>query len=243
MLTYYDLLQRKFLFVVDTAEGIEKGTTGKKDADYNVINIFELTCLSPARIERNRMHSKTIDIGDVMSFRQVGIYMDNMKDEEECVMAAKYLTFNVFKSGYQDIDSIRILLEMNFNGKNWVNLFKGHPGYYDQLIIKCPRGISADTEHQKLDYGFKTTGGKHGKNYYCELGAKLMDRLQIIVCQENEAYHNKSSLHQLQQFGKNTKGQYEGSCIHDDISVTCLFVSIALEQPSFKQWCEEWLEQ
>lgn len=60
--------------------------------------------------------------------------------------------------------------------------------------------------------------------------------------QENENKHNMSTLHQLQQFGKNSKGSYEGSCIHDDIAVTCLFVSIALEQELFKQWCEEWLE-
>ena len=103
--------------------------------------------------------------------------MDNFKDEEESVKAAKYLAFNVFKTGYQDIDSVRILIEMNFNGKNWVNIFKTHPGYYDQIIIKCPRGISADNGHQKLDYGFKTTGGSKGKNYYCELGSKLMDKL------------------------------------------------------------------
>lgn len=239
--TYYSLLKRRFLFVVDTAEGIEKGTAGKKDSDYNVINIFELSTLSPSRVDRNRNYSKNITVADIMSFRQVGLYVDNLKDEEECVRAAKYLAFNVFKTGYQDIDSVRILIEMNFNGKNWVNLFKGHPGYYDQIIIKCPRGQSAE-DNPKLDYGFKTTGGKHGKNYFCELGAKLMDKLQIIVSQENEGCHNKSTLHQLAQFGKNSKGAYEGSCIHDDISVTCLFASIALEQRSFTEWCEEWLE-
>lgn len=30
--------------------------------------------------------------------------------------------------------------------------------------------------------------------------------------------------------------------MHDDISVTSLFVSIANDQELFQQWCEEWLE-
>lgn len=239
-LTYYDLCQRRFLFVIDTAEGIEKGTAGKKDSDYNVINIFELESLSPSRIQINRQFSNPISIKDVMRFKQVGIYLDNFKDEEESAEAAKWLAFQVFKTGYQQIDSVRILIEMNFNGKNWVNKFKAHPGYYDPIIIKCPRGSGTGAD-AKYDYGFKTVSGKKGKNYYCEMGNKMMDNTQIIVRQTNSK-QNLSTLAQLQQFGKNTKGNYEGSCIHDDIAVTCFWPSIAIEQPMFIQWCEEWLE-
>jgi hypothetical protein len=38
----------------------------------------------------------------------------------------------------------------------------------------------------KLQYGFRTTTGSHGKNYYCELGAKMMHRRQIIVRQYDD---------------------------------------------------------
>lgn len=239
-LTYYDLLRRHFLFIVDTAEGIEKGTAGKKDSDYNVINIFELDTLSPSRIDRNRNFQNAITIGDVMRYKQIGIYIDNNKDEEESAEAAKQLAFQVFKTGFKEIDSVRILIEMNFNGKNWVNKFKAHPGYYDPVLIKCPRGTQTGI-HQKLDYGFKTVSGSRGKNYYCELGSKMMDNSQIII-QQHHHNQNMSSLAELQQFGKNSKGKYEGSCIHDDIAVTCFWVSIANEQELFQQWCEEWLE-
>lgn len=241
-LTYMDLLKRKFLFVVDTAEGIEQGAAGKKDADYNIINIFELKTISPNKaMERINSGSNTLKIQDIMSYRQVGIYMDNFKDEEECAEAAKLLAFQVFKTGFKDIDNVRILLEMNFNGKNWINKFCTHPGFYGQVIIKTPRGTEADGTH-KMKYGFKTVRGAKGKNYYCELGSKMMDNMQIIVQQYNDNKQNESTLHQLQQFGKTTKGNYEGSCIHDDIAVTCLFVSIANNQPEFQEWCMEWLE-
>ena len=180
-LTYYDFLKRKFLFVVDTAEGIEQGQAGKKDSDYNIINIFELSTISPSRAMRKVTEgSGTLKIQDVMCYKQVGIYMDNFKDEEECAEACKYLAFQVFKTGYRDIDNVRVLIEINFNGKNWINRFASHPGYYSLLLIKTPRGIEADGS-AKLRPGFKTTGGSKGKNYYCELGAKMMDNLQILV--------------------------------------------------------------
>ena len=94
-------------------------------------------------------------------------------------------------------------------------------------MLKCPRGTSTGPD-AKFDYGFKTVSGQRGKNYYCELGAKMMDNTQIII-QQSHVNQNMSALSQLQQFGKNIKGKYEGICIHDDIAVTCLWVSIANE--------------
>jgi len=35
-------MNRRFLLSIDTAQGIEAGAVGKEDADYNVINIFEI---------------------------------------------------------------------------------------------------------------------------------------------------------------------------------------------------------
>jgi len=28
----------------------------------------------------------------------------------------------------------------------------------------------------KKQYGYRTTGGQHGKNYYCELGASMIHK-------------------------------------------------------------------
>lgn len=242
-MTYEQLKHKRFLLVVDTAQGIEAGAIGKTDSDYNVINIFEIEPMSPNKIEKNR-DNKPISTKDVIQYKQVGIYMDNYNDEAQCAEAAKYITFQIFKCGYQDIDNVKILIEINFNGNNWITKFKNHPSYYDSIILKTVRGIQKPgqpIQQMKLQYGFRTTTGSHGKNYYCELGAKMMHRRQIIVRQYDDNI-NISTLGQLSQFGKTSKGNYAGSCCHDDISVTSLFVCIAQESRQFIIWINDWLE-
>lgn len=243
-LSYQELKNRRFLLVVDTAQGIESGSSDKKDSDYNVINIFEIEPLSINKINKNR-DNKPITTKDVVQYKQVGLYLDNFKDESTCAEAAKYITFQILRCGYQDIDNVRILVEINFNGNNWITHFKNHPTYYDNIILKTVRGIQQPGKpvtQMKLQYGFRTTGGEHGKAYYCDLGATMMRRRQIIIRQYDENDINTSSIGQLNQFCRNSKGSYEGQCCHDDISVTCMFVSIAQESQHFIIWLNEWLE-
>ena len=242
---YHTLKSKSFLFVIDTAQGIEASTVEKTDSDYNVINIFEIEGLSPNKININR-NGKPITIKDCVQYKQVGLYIDNYDDEAACAEAAKYIAFQILKCGYQDIDNVRILLEMNFNGNNWITKFKQHPSFYEALILKTVRGVQTPGQpmvKMKEQYGFRTTGGQHGKNYYCELGATMIHKRQILVRQHHQDV-NLSAINQLNQFGKNKKkNTYEGSCCHDDIAVTCLFVSIAQESRQFVMYLNEWLEK
>lgn len=242
----YDTLYRKsFLFVVDTAQGIEAASVEKEDSDYNVINIFEIEGMSPNKININR-NGRPISIKDCIQYKQVGLYVDNFKDEGICAEAAKYIAFQILKCGVGEIDNVRILIEMNFNGNNWLTKFKQHPSYYDALILKTVRGVQKPGQpitKMKEQYGFRTVGGQHGKNYYCELGASMIHKRQILIRQFDKDV-NLSAINQLNQFGKNKKkGSYEGSCCHDDIAVTCLFVSIAQESKQFIVYLNEWLEK
>jgi len=59
-LTYIDLLERRFVAIIDTAEGTEKGEYGKEDSDYNIINIFEMLLLDPETIQKNRLGYKAV---------------------------------------------------------------------------------------------------------------------------------------------------------------------------------------
>ena len=242
---YHTLKSKSFLFVIDTAQGIEASTVEKTDSDYNVINIFEIEGLSPNKININR-NGKPITIKDCVQYKQVGLYIDNYDDEAACAEAAKYIAFQILKCGYQDIDNVRILLEMNFNANNWITKFKQHPSFYEALILKTVRGVQTPGQpmvKMKEQYGFRTTGGQHGKNYYCELGATMIHKRQILVRQHHQDV-NLSAINQLNQFGKNKKkNTYEGSCCHDDIAVTCLFVSIAQESRQFVMYLNEWLEK
>ena len=242
---YETLYRKSFLFVVDTAQGIEQASVEKEDSDYNIINIFEIEPLSPNRININR-NGGPISIKDCVQYKQVGLYIDNFKDETQCAEAAKYIAFQILKTGYGEIDNVRILIEMNFNGNNWINKFKHHPTYYDALILKTIKGVQKPGQpitKMKEQYGFRTTGGEHGKNYYCELGAKMIHNRQILVRQHDQDV-NHSSINELDQFGKNKKkNTYEGSLCHDDIAITCLFISIAPESRQFIKFLNEWIEK
>jgi hypothetical protein len=67
-MTYEQLKHKRFLLVVDTAQGIEAWAIGKTDSDYNVINIFEIEPMSPNKIEKNR-DNKPISTKDVIQYK------------------------------------------------------------------------------------------------------------------------------------------------------------------------------
>lgn len=238
-----DLKNRKFLFVIDTAEGQDTGIRGKEDSDWNIINIFEVELMSPIRVKKNRGMFKSVKTKDILQYRQVGIYMDQNSDEEQSAMVLSWLVFNLFKCGTNDIDNCRVLIEMNFNGKNFLNKFKAHPNFYDEIVLKTYHTLPIPGQKPpQKKFGFLTRGGQKGKNYYCELGAKMISNRQIIISQNDDKYVNKSSIGELMAFGKNKKGVYEGSCVHDDISVTILFVSRVSDIEEFIWWIEDWID-
>ena len=223
-LSYDDKIQRRFVCIIDTAEGTEKGEYSKEDADYNIINIFEMKLLDPDIILKNRLGYKAITYTSCIQLVQIGIYIDHQFDEEECAQAAQHIAFDIFSNGggYNgEIDNMRILFEKNFNGKNFKNIFKKHDMYYDEIIKS-----------------FLTVGGNHGKKYYCELGAKLISLKQIIVSQDHDI-PVMSTIEQLKSFGK-VKNSYAGLSTHDDIAITVLFASRFFDDDNYFEWLDEW---
>lgn len=224
-LTYEDKIKRRFVCIIDTAEGTEKGEFSKEDADYNIINIFEMKLLEPETILKNRLGYKAVKYMNVIKLEQVGIYIDHNFDEEECAAAAQHIAFDLFSngSGYEgEIDNMKILYEKNFNGKNFLNIFKKHDMYYESILN-----------------GFLTVSGNHGKKYFCELGAKLVGLRQIIVSQDHEI-PVMSTIEQLKSFGK-VKNSYAGLSTHDDIAITVLFASRFFDaEDKYFEWLDEW---
>lgn len=226
-LTYDDLYCRRFVAIIDTAEGTEAGEYGKEDSDYNIINIFEMTLLDPEIIQKNRLGYKAVTYTNCIQLNQVGIYIDNNFDEEECAAAAQHIAFDIFRNGQGEegeIDNLRILYETNFNGKNFKNIFKKHDMYYETILR-----------------GFKTVSGNHGKKYFCELGAKLISLRQIIVSQDHEV-PVMSTIEQLKTFGK-VKNSYAGLDAHDDIAFTVLNASRFFDDDFYFEWLDEWFSQ
>lgn len=237
-----DYLNNKFLLQVDTAQGKQAGAKGQEDSDWNIINIFKVEFLSPARIKYNRQGFKKVELKDCIRLRQIGVYMDQDNNEETCALAAQNLVFNTFKCGQEigkeEVDNCRIMVELNFNGVNWIKKFMGHDEFYNALIIKTLHSQKSTIP----EFGFKTVGGNRGKGYWCEYGAKMIAKKQIIVSQDHPV-PAQSTIQQLEAFGKNKRDVYEGSCMHDDIATTVLFASMVFEQPQFMIWIEDWYSE
>ena len=241
--------KQKIFLNIDTAEGKELTVQGKSKADYNAMQIFVMELMSPHKV-RKFMLDKKAKWSDIFRFRQVGVYMDNNKDEEEMAKAAKYLVYGTFKSGRSlasmarpmvdpfgnpvqqpaestSIDNVRMLLEMNFNGKNFLNLFKDSDWWYDDLVLKTYHTKPVPGVKQLKKFGYKTTSGGNGigKSYFCDKGAEMLTKRQIIV-NHWSMDPNECTISELGAFDKIKKSQlskfytYEGVGLHDDLAKT-----------------------
>lgn len=197
------------------------------------------------------MRDKKIDITDCFRFRQVGVYMDNLTDEETMGSAAKYLVYYVFRSGSKImgsyLDNTRILIEMNFNGKNFLNKFMDDDHWYEEIVFKTHHTKPVPGKYMKKSFGFKTTtGGKGiGKAYFCENGAKMITDRRVIVSHYNKN-ENLSTLAQLNAFDKIRKSNnsdyfiYGGVGLHDDLAYSVLNCSRVVEIEEYKEWIEDY---
>lgn len=241
---------KRFVIIGDTAEGKAIQISGKNTTDYNVLQIFEMQLMPYHRILKN-MRDKKIDITDCFRFRQVGVYMDNLTDEETMGKAAKYLVYYVFRSGSKImgsyLDNTRILIEMNFNGKNFLNKFMDDDHWYEEIVFKTHHTKPVPGKYMKKSFGFKTTtGGKGiGKAYFCENGAKMITDRRVIVSHYNKN-ENLSTLAQLNAFDKIRKSNnsdyfiYGGVGLHDDLAYSVLNCSRVVEIEEYKEWIEDY---
>ena len=263
--------KQKIFLNIDTAEGKELTVQGKSKADYNAMQIFVMELMSPHKV-RKFMLDKKAKWSDIFRFRQVGVYMDNNKDEEEMAKAAKYLVYGTFKSGRSlasmarpmvdpfgnpvqqpaestSIDNVRMLLEMNFNGKNFLNLFKDSDWWYDDLVLKTYHTKPVPGVKQLKKFGYKTTSGGNGigKSYFCDKGAEMLTKRQIIV-NHWSMDPNECTISELGAFDKIKKSQlskfytYEGVGLHDDLAKTVLDCSRAVEIEEFVLWLQDYFE-
>ena len=241
---------KRFVIIGDTAEGKAIQISGKNTTDYNALQIFEMQLMPYHRILKN-MRDKKIDITDCFRFRQVGVYMDNLTDEETMGSAAKYLVYYVFRSGSKImgsyLDNTRILIEMNFNGKNFLNKFMDDDHWYEEIVFKTHHTKPVPGKYMKKSFGFKTTtGGKGiGKAYFCENGAKMITDRRVIVSHYNKN-ENLSTLAQLNAFDKIRKSNnsdyfiYGGVGLHDDLAYSVLNCSRVVEIEEYKEWIEDY---
>jgi hypothetical protein len=228
----YDISSNdKFLFSIDLSEGKEYDEDVKEKeknvADYNIINIFKLIPNSIANV-RSKNFGEKIEIKDCFKFVQVGVYEDNEHDEEYCANVASALAYQIFNT--HNNDNVRIMVEINFQGKNFITTMKNHYNFYDELIVKTYHSEPVPGEKRKKKPGFRTTTTKE---YFCKKTKRMIEKRRVII-------NDPRSIKQLASFGRVKGNRLGGIAAHDDLSVSILnTISRATDEELFVGWAED----
>lgn len=221
----------KFLMLVDLAEGNgetdEKFASKKRTPDSNSINIFRIRPNSIANIRR--FSNISCKITDCFRFEQIGRYSCNAEDEVYCARVCSALSYNLFRDNERD--SVRVVVEMNFNGKSFFEEFKRHQQYSGATVVRTYHTKPIPGEKQRKRYGIKTTQNKES---YCIKGNKMLSKHRIII-------HCKDTFEQMKAFGY-LRGKLTGIACHDDLSMPVFnHIPRMLDESTFVSWLQDYL--
>jgi hypothetical protein len=220
----FDKKTTRFVLSIDTGEG--KSEEEVKDNDYNVCNIFKVELKSLSQLKKLRRDEMRIK--NMFRLFQVGLYRDNIKDEENCAKVTRSLVFDQFGE-----DICKVLIEMNFNGKHFLDKFSQHDKFDDLVVLH--------TYHTKPIIGEKPPRKKPGfkvgqdKDFFCKMGKQLVTK-KLIVINESE------TAREFRGFGKDKKGKYRGIGIHDDIVMSTLNIARLFEENDYEEWLYDLFE-
>ena len=165
----FDLKTSRFAIAVDLGEGKEDDDI--KDNDSNVLAIFKIEPKS--MVQLRKLRKDECNIKNMFRFNQVGLYRDNFKDEENCAKVCKSVVFDQMHE-----DMAIVAVEMNFNGKLFLNTFQNHDRYNEDVILHTyhTKPIPGEKPPRKKP-GFKVT---IDKDYFCKLAKKLIGNKTMI---------------------------------------------------------------
>lgn len=221
-----------FVFLIDIAEGNgepdERFQSKKKTPDANTINIFKVVLNSPSNIRKYSHLS--CGVKDSVRLIQIGKYHNSSEDEIQMARVCSALAYNLFKD--HERNNIRIMVEMNFNGKSFFEEFKRHMFYTGSTILKTHHKKPIPGENQKRKYGFKTTTNKEK---YCIKGNKMLSMHRVIVtCSD--------TFEQMKSFGY-VRGKLEGIACHDDLSMPVFnHIPRMFDEKTFVSWLDEYIQ-
>lgn len=221
----------KYVMLIDLAEGNENADNPKKNKkkapDDNTVLIYKIIPNSVANLRKYAMDS--CGVKDCFRFVQIGKWSSNTEDEVYAGKVAAALAYDLFQDTL--LDSVRLCVEMNFNGKSFTTSFMQHPMYSESTLFKTYHTKPVPNEVRKKKIGIKTTTDKE---FYCLKGKKLIKKRRIIVT-DNETKN------QLQSFGY-VKGKIKGIACHDDLSYpTVSHIARMLEETNFIDWLSDYL--
>lgn len=222
--------QERFVVLVDIAEGHgeELDSRGKrKDPDFNTLSIYRVILNSPANIRK--YSEESCNITDAFRFIQVGRWMSNVEDETYMAKLASAICYDLFNDHL--LDNVRLMVEMNFNGKSFTETFKKHNQYTESTILHTYHTKPIPGEHQRKRLGFKTV---NNKEYYCLKGKKQLIKRRIVPT-------DKITIDQMQAYGY-VRGKLKGIACHDDLSMpTFNHIPRMLDESTFTAWLSDYM--
>jgi hypothetical protein len=214
----------RFVLSNDIAEG--KDDEEDKDNDYNVTTIWLVEPKSFVKLRKLRKDERILK--NLFRFRQIGIFRDNMGDEDIMAKVNQAIVFDQLPR-----ETSKWVIEMNFNGKAFLNKIMENDDYSEDLVMRSYHTAPVPGEKPpRKKPGYKTTSNKE---YFCKLGKKLIGQRTIIPTE-------KETLAEFGSFGK-VKNSYQGIAKHDDIAMSTLNLSRLYEEPEYSDWLYDFLDQ
>ena len=213
-----------FVISIDTGDGKEEDD--KKDNDSNIIAIFQLKMKSLASLGKLRQDERTLK--NMVRLEQVGLYRNNMHDEEVTGKIAKSIIFDQLNE-----NRCIVMLEMNFNGKQVLRELILHENYSENLVFRShhTKPIPGMVPPKKKP-GFKVS---MDKEFFCKLGKKMIGEKTLIV---NES----ETIFEFGAFGKDKRGKFRGLAAHDDAVMATLNISRLYNEPIWEDILYDFLD-
>jgi len=220
----YDSRKNLFVISVDTGEGQEYDED--KDTDYNVLSIYKLETKS--LVQLNRLRKDEYFLKNMFRLNQVGLYRDNLKDDEICAKVARSVIFDQLGG-----DTCVLVLEMNFNGKFFLSIFQQHDEYFDDVVMRTyhTKPVPGEAPPRKKA-GFKIG---NDKEHFCKEGKRLI-RAKTLIPNDTETVLEFSS------FGRDRRGKYKGIGTHDDTVMATLNIARLYEESIYEDRLYDILE-
>lgn len=215
----------RYLISVDTGEG--KDSDEDKENDYNVAHVMQLRLKSASQLRKLLPSERRVE--NMFRLVQVGMYRDNVKDEANSAKVVKDLIYNVLGD-----EVSKVLLEMNFNGKNWVTNFSNNENYDDSVFVKTyhTKPIPGEKCPPKK-IGYKT---KADKEWFCKQGRRILERRELIPTEYD-------TIREMGSFGKDTRGRLRGVGVKDDTTMAMILISNFTTQEDYAEWCDELFDE
>lgn len=214
----------RYVISVDIAEG--KDVNEKKDSDYNVAAIHQIKLKSLVQLRKLRRDEQRIE--NLFRMEQVGLYRDNVKDENVMAKVTKAIVFDQLND-----EICKLVVEMNFNGKAYLAEFSNHEKFNDSIVMNSYHTAPIPGEKPpRKKPGFKV---RSDKEYFSKLGKKLIGNKTLVPTHE-ETYH------EFNAFGKDKEGKYKGIARHDDTVMAELNLARLYSESEYGDWLYDFLD-